>query len=122
MIHITIIKWITYLFGVLCILSSLAFGTICIIGAGALGLSGEEGSGIVALIFGSFGIVFAIIFLIGGIINIVAGGALGGLKNWARWYVTIFIGIPNIGALWGIYVIWALFFNQEVKAAFENKY
>jgi len=123
MIHVTVVKWITYLFGVMCIIMSLVVGLFAIIGGGALSFLGEEEGAVVAgIVSGVFGIIFAIIMLIAGILYIVAGGALGSFRNWARWYVTICIGIPNIGVLWGIYVIWALFFNQEVKAAFENRY
>ena len=123
MTHLNIIRWIDYLLGAFFILIGIGLGVVFIIGAGALGFTGDEGSGIIAaFIFGSFGIVFAIFFLILGIIDIIAGSALINFKGWAKWYNIICIGIPNITALWGIYVIWALLFNEEVKTLFENRY
>ena len=127
MSHLNIIKWIDYIGGVFCILLALLYGGICIVGAGAIGLSGEEGSGIGAIIFGVFGIVLAVIFLVIGIVNFVAGGALVGLKGWAKWY-HIIIGILNLGAFpvgtaIGGYFIWVLLMNEEVKSLFDsNRY
>lgn len=120
--HINVIKWVDYVLGIVLVITGLLCGIGFFLGASLFGFSDVEGSGWLAFIFGSLGLVFAIVFLIFGILNILAGSALANKKGWARWYNIICVGLPNIGALWGIYVIWALFFNEEVKTLFDNRY
>jgi hypothetical protein len=124
MIHITIVKVLDYLGAVVCILVGLGLGGVSIVGAGAVGLSGEQGSGIGAILFGSLGIVIGVFCLAIGIINIIAANALGNFKPWARWYHVV-IGVMNVlnggGILIGAYLLYVFLLNPEVKNLFENK-
>ena len=122
MTHINVVKWIDYILGAALVITGLLCGAAFILGASLFGFSDIETSSWIKFIFGSLGLVIAIAFLIFGILHILAGGALANKKGWARWYNIICVGLPNVCALWGIYVIWALFFNEEVNTLFDNRY
>jgi len=71
---------------------------------------------IVGTVCGSF-------FLIGNVLNILAGTGLIKYKNWAR-ILAIILGILNmiyfpIGTALGIYTLWALL-NNDTKQFFES--
>lgn len=124
MTHINIIKILDYIGGVISIILGLIFGVIFFVGAGAVGLSGEEGSAVGAIVFGSFAIVIAGICIVMGALTIFAGMALGSFKSWSKWYhvIVAVMNIANfpIGTAYGAYVLWALFANEEVKTLFER--
>ena len=106
----------------------IVFGALFLIGGGlflllALG-AGEaadaEGSEVVG---GVVGTAIATVALLTGLPCLIGGIGLRNGQPWARTLVLVlgFISLLNapLGTILGIYTIWALMFNEDVKRSFD---
>lgn len=107
--HVRILGWLHLGLGALDLLIALGlFGLFA--GIGALGaLFGDFGAGLAA---GGIGIAIAVIVVLTGIPNLLAGFGLLGHANWARWLALV-LGALNVfkfpyGTALAVYTFWVL--------------
>jgi hypothetical protein len=122
--HLEAIRVIDYIWGVLYLLGGAIFLVMFLLVSGLAGASNQEGSGAMAVIFGTFGLLLGGLFFLFGIVFFIAANALVGLRTWSRIFHVIMgvlklIAFP-LGTAYGVYVIWALLFSDETKLLFDS--
>lgn len=86
--------------------------------------SGPEGSiGIAEVTVGLFALGIPVLLIgVGGVLAVITGWGLLGLKGWARWLAIVLAALSllafPIGTIIGVLIIWYLL-KDEVRQAFE---
>ena len=94
-----------------------------IAGGAMIGISGESGSTIGGLLFGVFGLIFALLVGLSAVIGFITAKGISGKKNWAK-IVGIILAILNlsnfpIGTILGVLILIGLF-DSESASWFES--
>ena len=126
--HLSAIKVIDYISGILLLLIGFLLVALFFLGAGIFGgidnLKPDDRT-MLALFFGSFGLFIGGAFIIFGILSIVAGNAIVNRQVWSQIY-HIVIAILNVlnfplGTAIAVYFLWVLLFNEESKSLFSGR-
>lgn len=118
--HVTVLGWLQILLGVVDLLMALAiFGLI----AGAGLVAGFAGDFTVPIISGVVGTFIALLVVLTGIPNLLAGVGLLAHKNWAR-ILALILAVFNLfkfpwGTALAIYTFWVLL-HEETKQLFRR--
>ncbi|MDQ7826168.1 MAG: hypothetical protein RDV48_25420 [Candidatus Eremiobacteraeota bacterium] len=128
--HLQIIRIIDWICGITGAISGLGLVAAGILGASLLGMLGitmpedKAAAGIIAIVFGTVGLIGGGFILILSVLSIIAGNALVEGKPWSRIYHIIIgaLSLPGfpVGTAIGVYYLWALLACDEAKAVFEG--
>jgi p-aminobenzoyl-glutamate transporter AbgT len=91
------------------IVVAVIFLLMFIIGSVFIGTSGQEGAAAGSAIMGGLGLIFAIVFVVIGIVYLLTAKGIADKKNWAK-IVGIILGILSlpsipIGTVLGIFIL-----------------
>ena len=125
--HLRIIRIIDYISGGVSVLVGFGLIVTFFLGAGLvefLGQGDEKVRTILAIVFGTVGLIAGAVLVLLGLLSVMAGMALCNLQVWSRIFhiVVAILNIPNvpIGTAIGIYVLWVLLVNEQTRALFDR--
>ena len=119
--HVNVLGILCIVYGIMGLIGAMLVFFIFVGGGLFSGIATDQP--VVALVFGTIGMIITSIIVLTSLPSIIAGFGLMKFKSWAR-ILGIIIGILNlpgfpIGTAFGVYTLWVLF-NEETVRLFNN--
>jgi hypothetical protein len=122
-IHVKIIAVLFVIAGVLMIVGGVFGSLFAGLLASIVGASGEDGSGVAAVLLGFGGVALMLALVFFAIPSLICGWGLLKLRGWARILAIILAAIGllkfPVGTLFGIYVL-VVMFRKDTEALFAR--